>query len=646
MCGFVGTLGEASNDEEMLKKMTFSLIHRGPDSNSYWLDKNSNFSFGHTRLAIQDISEKGSQPMHSESGRYVIAFNGEIYNHLELRKFIELKYKINSFSWRGRSDTETILALIEHESLENVLKLLKGMFALALWDRKTKELFLARDRIGEKPLYYGWQKNSFIFGSELKALKLHSNFNNEINMEAIGMFMKYSYIPSPDSIYKGINKLLPGTFISLKVNQKNVDIVPKSYWSLADILNNQEKKRKESDDYLIEQYEKKLISSIQSQQISDVPIGTFLSGGVDSSLISALMQKINTNKIKTFTIGSAEEKNDESINARNISKHLGTDHTDLVIHPKDTIELIPKLNDIYDEPFADSSQLPTFLVSQLAKTKVKVCLSGDGGDELFGGYNRYFWSNRIRSLSPLSKRFLSSLINNIGTRNLTKTYQLMQKLIPRSLKFSLPDEKFEKLANILDIESECKLYETLVSTTNKNECLLIKDESYDNLKEKWNSLDNIEFTTRMMALDIQTYLADDILCKVDRASMSNSLEVRSPFLDNDLIKFAFELENNLKIRNGQGKWISRQLLKKYVPPHYLSESKMGFSSPIDIWLRGPLKEWASDLLSRECINKYSILNFESVSDLWNQHQVIGANKNKQIWNALILQSWLEQSNVN
>jgi len=411
--------------------------------------------------------------MHSESGRYVIAFNGEIYNHLELRKFIELKYKINSFSWRGRSDTETILALIEHESLENVLKLLKGMFALALWDRKTKELFLARDRIGEKPLYYGWQKNSFIFGSELKALKLHSNFNNEINMEAIGMFMKYSYIPSPDSIYKGINKLLPGTFISLKVNQKNVDIVPKSYWSLADILNNQEKKRKESDDYLIEQYEKKLISSIQSQQISDVPIGTFLSGGVDSSLISALMQKINTNKIKTFTIGSAEEKNDESINARNISKHLGTDHTDLVIHPKDTIELIPKLNDIYDEPFADSSQLPTFLVSQLAKTKVKVCLSGDGGDELFGGYNRYFWSNRIRSLSPLSKRFLSSLINNIGTRNLTKTYQLMQKLIPRSLKFSLPDEKFEKLANILDIESECKLYETLVSTTNKNECLLI-----------------------------------------------------------------------------------------------------------------------------------------------------------------------------
>ncbi len=643
MCGFIGSLGNDGLDEEILKKMTLSLNHRGPDSNAYWLDKESNFSFGHTRLSIQDTSEKGAQPMHSFTGRYVISFNGEIYNHLSLRSEIEEDIQMRGMKWSSRSDTETILSLVEVIGIPKTLSKLNGMFSFALWDKKEKKLTLARDRIGEKPLYYGWQKNNFVFGSELKAIKINPNFENKLNYKAISMFMRYSYIPEPESIYDGINKLIPGTYISINSNTKNIYPEPIKYWSLIDSILKKEKIVAKSKQEVLREFEDKLETIIDNQQISDVPVGAFLSGGVDSSLIVSLMQKMNSKPINTFTIGSEEMKNDESINARLIAKHLGTNHNEIIINSNDTLKIVPLITKIYDEPFADSSQIPTYLVSSLASSKVKVCLSGDGGDELFGGYNRYLWSRRLKLTPDFVKKQLLYLLRLISSNKAANIYNKIERFIPSSLRFSLVEEKFEKLNKVLSSKSDIDLFKSIISVTNSTDRLMVKDLSYDNISNKWNSLGDLQnLESRMMALDALTYLPGDILCKVDRASMYHSLEIRSPYLDHQLIEYAFNLDNKFKFKNGVGKWISRELLKKYVPLNYLSSTKKGFSTPIDIWLRGPLKKWAEDLISKEMILKHGILNYDNVQSMWQNHQNGNANKNKELWNILILQSWLEK----
>tara|TARA_Y100000590_G_scaffold55884_4_gene58561 strand:+ start:17149 stop:19089 length:1941 start_codon:yes stop_codon:yes gene_type:complete len=644
MCGFIGSIGNNAHNETSLKKMTDSLIHRGPDTNSYWIDNSSNFSFGHTRLAIQDISENGYQPMHSFSGRYVITFNGEIYNHRELRTKLENELdnekKIN---WKSTSDTETILTLIEIFGILKTVFMLKGMFSFAVWDKKEKELTLARDRIGEKPLYYGKQKNSFIFGSELKALKIHPDFLGKINQEAVVSFMRYSYIPSPMSIYHGIYKLPSGSIATIKESKIDYDIKIHKYWSLNKVIAENIDSKIRTDEEIVSECESKLVNSISGQQISDVPIGAFLSGGIDSSLIVSLMQKISHNNVKTFTIGSTDRNFDESNIAKKISNYLGTNHQELLVSPDDALKVIPSLSNIYDEPFADSSQIPTYLVSKLASENVKVCLSGDGGDELFSGYNRYIWSNRILQTPLYLKIFAEKILNLINTKSSANYYNLIKNYLPKSLKVRLADEKLEKISKLLSIHNEKDFYKSLISTSTDEEELLNRDicnQSLEPVDELWEDLNklNLDFTTKMMVADVMMYLTDDILCKVDRASMHHSLEVRTPFLDYELVEYVFSINHKSK-KNNKGKWITKEILKKYVPLDYLSNVKTGFSVPIDAWLRGPLKDWGESLIEKNMIEKHGFLNFENVKFIWEEHQN-GFNKNKQLWNVLMLQSWL------
>ncbi len=643
MCGFVGSIGRNSHDENCLKKMTDSLNHRGPDYNSYWIDQSSNFSFGHTRLAIQDTSKNGSQPMHSFTGRYVIAFNGEIYNHKTLRSNLQNDLPDKNIKWNSSSDTETILSLIEVHGINKTLNLLKGMFSFALWDKKEKILTLARDRCGEKPLYYGRQKNSLLFGSELKAFRFHPDFIGEINQEAVASFMKYSFVPSPISIYRGIYKLPPGCFISLNESQINSQIEIKKYWSLSDVIKIGPKNEIKSDSEIINECENKLTDSIRDQQISDVPLGAFLSGGIDSALIVSLMQKINNGTTKTFTIGSTDRDFDESIIAKKISNHLGTNHQEMIVSPEDAINVIPLLSGIYDEPFADSSQIPTYLVSKLASQEVKVCLSGDGGDELFSGYNRYIWSNTILQTPAYLKTFAGKAIDLINTKSSAKFYSSILNYLPNSLKVRLADEKFEKMSKLLFINKDIEFYKSLISTSADDENLLkheVHNQGPDPVDEIWLSLNelNLDFTTKMMITDFMMYLTDDVLCKVDRASMHHSLEVRAPFLDHNLIEYIFCINQKYK-KNNKGKWITKEILKKHIPLEYLSRVKTGFSVPIDSWLRGPLKDWGESLINKQMIEKYDFLNFDSVKAIWENHQN-GFNKNKQLWNILMLQSWL------
>ena len=536
--------------------------------------------------------------------------------------------------------------MIDSFGLEESLKMLKGMFAFAVWDKKCKELYLARDIAGEKPLYYGFQNNTFIFGSELKALRLHSGFDHTIDHLAINMFMKYSYIPEPLSIYKKTKKLPAGSYIKLKYDNliNNEKIRVNKFWTINENINcDKEKYLHLSNKDIINIFEKKLLASVSLQQLSDRPIGAFLSGGVDSSLIVSLMQSLNTKKIKTFTIANQNQKYDESNRAREISDFLGTDHHEFKIQERDMLNIVPELQRIYDEPFADSSQIPSLLVNSLAKDFVKVCLSGDGGDELFGGYNRYVWSQRFQKIPSFTKNFISIFFNYFDPINLAFFYEKIENILPNRYKFNLPEEKFRKVQLAINSVNSIELYDKLTSTSQENN-LLINNISFDNISAKWNELKNItNDITAMMALDFQTYLSDDILCKNDRASMYHSLEMRAPFLDKDIIKFAFNISDKFKINNGETKWISRQVLKKYLPVDKLSKTKTGFSIPIGSWLNNELKDWSEDLLDKKKIDKFEIFDSKKIINLWNDHKTGKANDNNQIWNIVMLQSWLEKN---
>lgn len=644
MCGIAGFIGGSKSVfEQSITDMARTIYHRGPDDHGIWQDKSSNLTLIHTRLSILDLTSAGHQPMPSNSGRFIITFNGEIYNHLHLRKEIEQQ---KFYSWRGHSDTETLLAGFELWGFEATLKKAVGMFAISLWDTKERCLYLARDRMGEKPLYYGFQNGVFMFASELKALKAHPAFEPNINRDAITLQMRHSYIPEPHSIYQGIFKLIPGHF--LKLNNNTNEIKTTSYWTLNETVSNGiANPFTGNSTKTILEVEKVLKEAVKSQMLSDVPLGAFLSGGIDSSLVTALMQSQSNTPIKTFTIGFYEEGYNEAQFAKTVAHHLKTEHTELYVTDREALDVIPLLPSLYDEPFSDSSQIPTFLVSQMTKQHVTVALSGDGADELFGGYNRYFWADKIwrrmGSLPHPARSNIAHLLTLSSPKKLNHGFDSISHYLPKKLRYKNFGDKLHKLAEILSLSSQEETYLSLISHWKAPQDIVIGSNEptavHNNLIEK----KELDFISQMMYADAVSYLPGDILTKVDRASMGVSLETRAPFLDHRVVEAAWKLPLSMKIQGDQGKWILRQILYKYVPKEMIERPKMGFGAPIDSWLRGPLKEWAEELLNEDRLKREGFLNPAPIRQKWEEHLSKKRNWQYHLWNVLMFQAWLEKN---
>jgi len=617
-----------------------AIAHRGPDDGGSWTDPDAGIAFAHRRLSIVDLSPAGHQPMHSVDGRWVLAYNGEIYNHLVLRAALESEGRAPA--WRGHSDTETLLACICAWGLEHALRQSRGMFALAAWDRERRELWLARDRVGEKPLYYGWQGRTFLFGSELKALRAHPDFIGGVDRGALALFLRHNYVPEPNSIHPGIHKLAPGC--SLRVSLETRESEPVPYWSLSNIAEQAaDEPFAGSENDAVDDLERLLGDAVRGQMVADVPLGALLSGGIDSTLVTALMQAASGAPVRTFTIGFRERAHDESDHARAVAAHLGTQHTELVLSGDDALALIPSLPTIYDEPFADSSQLPTHLVMRLARAHVTVALSGDGGDEMFGGYNRYMFAPRLWKRLGVIPRQLRRLIG----RTLTAIPpHVVDRLAAGPARFAgvvHAGEKAHKLGrNLVDARSVDDLYRGLVSAWPNASAMVLNSAFPANViddRARWPRL--ADPAARMMALDALTYLPGDILAKVDRASMAVSLETRAPFLDHRVIEFAWRLPMELKIRNGTGKWILRRLLDRYIPASLLERPKQGFAIPLDAWLRGPLRDWAESLLSEQRLRREGFFDPKKIREAWRQHVSGQASFGSRLWSVLMFQAWLE-----
>lgn len=621
--------------------MSDSLIHRGPDTSGIWFDASAGVALGHQRLSIIDLSPEGQQPMHSASFRYVLAFNGEIYNFKALRQ--ELEQRTNH-AFRGQSDTEVMLAAIEAWGLENAVKRFVGMFAFVLWDRIEKRLHLVRDRFGEKPLYYGWIGNTLMFASELKALRAHPDFRPEINRDALSLYLRHNYIPAPFSIYKNIYKLLPGTILTFNTSGT---LTRTAYWSAKDVAEAGDKTPFPGTiEEAVSKLDKLIRDAIIQQMVADVPLGAFLSGGIDSSTVVAIMQTESRQPIKTFTIGFHKEEYNEAEQAKEVATYLGTDHTELYVTPQQVIDIIPKMPIIYDEPFSDSSQLPTVLLASLARRQVTVCLSGDGGDELFGGYNRYLWGKsiwqKIGWLPQSIRQIGATCIKAIPPQIWDRGFSFVSDVLPAKFQQRLPGDKLHKLAEILDAQNPDSMYYYLVSHwKNPDSVILHASEPLTAITDhsQWANLQDL--TLRMMYLDLVTYLPDDILVKVDRACMSVSLESRVPFLDHRVAEFAWRVPISMKIRNGESKWLLRQVLYQYVPKEIIERPKMGFGIPIDTWLRGPLREWAEGLLNESRLREEGFFDPEPIRKKWFEHQSGLRNWQYHLWDVLMFQAWLE-----
>ncbi|MCA9877721.1 MAG: asparagine synthase (glutamine-hydrolyzing), partial [Thermomicrobiales bacterium] len=585
MCGITGLWGPpVSTGSELtraVKAMTQMLEHRGPDDFGIWIDESQGVALGFRRLAIVDLSSNGHQPMSSASGRYEMVFNGEIYNFAELRRELEAL----GFRFRGGSDTEVILAAIEAWTLDVAVTRFVGMFAIALWDREHRRLHLVRDRLGIKPLYYGWFGQTLMFGSELKALAVHPDFEPEINRDSLALYLRHGYVPDPYSIYQNVKKLPPGTILSVNGPGAS-DASPRPYWSARAVaLAGLENPHRGSRTDAAEELDALLRSAVALRMVADVPLGAFLSGGVDSSTLVALMQAQSNRPVKTFTIGFNEDGYDEAAHAAAVARHLGTEHTSLIVTPAEARDVIPMLPWMYDEPFADSSQIPTYLVSRLAREQVTVSLSGDGGDELFGGYNRYFWGEAIwsrigrvpRSARGLGGRALTSVSAESWNRQLSR----LNPVLPRRLRQQTPGDKLHKLAEVLSVESGEALYHGLVSQW-RNPSVVVAGgrEPATVLTDKAQWAELPEFSRRMMYLDLVSYLPGDILTKVDRASMAVGLEARVPLLDHRVVEFAARIPVEMNISGGQGKGLLRDVLYQYVPQALMDRPKMGFGVPI------------------------------------------------------------------
>ena len=650
MCGFAGFLGGklATNREladSTLVAMAKEIITSGPDSSGSWCLKNDGVGMSHRRLSILDLSPAGHQPMLSASLRYTVVFNGEIYNHLDLRK--KLKKELGPLIWKGNSDTETLLACIDNWGIQETLVNLVGMFAFSLWDNVSKTLTLARDRIGEKPLYYGWEGSGkdrvFLFGSDLKSFKAYPNFNPVVDRNALCLFLRHSCVPAPHCIYEGFNKLNPGCYLNISKDQMSPKIT--RYWDAGCLLTAGVNSPISSNFNDLSSFiESKIVKAVNRQSISDVPLGTFLSGGIDSSIITTLLQSQSIKPVKTFTIGFEEESYNEAIYAKKISKHLGTDHTELYVSSKDGLDLIPDLSRIYGEPFADSSQIPTILLSILAKKDVTVVLSGDAGDELFCGYNRYNFADdlwhKLNFLPSSGKNVLANLLVTMPSRvwDMSESLSLAGKSSARLA------EKVQKVAGVLAANSVDDLYTDLISDfKNPSEWVIGGTDPYSlTLNETYKELGT---KRSMMLKDLLGYLPNDILTKVDRASMSVSLETRVPFLDHELVEATFRVPINMHLYGGKSKSILRDILYKYVPKDLIERPKMGFGIPLDSWLRGPLKDWAESQLNEKRLDCEGYFVTQKVRKIWMEHLNGSKNWSSQIWNILMFQSWLENQKL-
>ncbi|WP_066632850.1 asparagine synthase (glutamine-hydrolyzing) [Desulfolucanica intricata] len=647
MCGIVGILQTGLKPEQWeyyLGSMSDSLVHRGPDDAGLWYDAEAGIGLGHRRLSIVDLSPLGRQPMISKSGRYYISYNGEVYN------FDRLREELQSFghTFIGHSDTEVLLAAIEQWGLEESTKRFIGMFAFALWDRHERVLHLVRDRLGIKPLYYGWLGKAFIFGSELKALRAHPEFNGNINRDALALMMRHNYIPAPYSIYRGIYKLLPGHILTLNSSTGSTPR-PTPYWTAREIAEHGAANPfTGSETEAASVLDDLLRDAVGLRMVADVPLGAFLSGGIDSSLVVALMQVQSNRPVKTFSIGFHEQGYNEAEHAKAVANYLGTDHTELYVTPEQAMAVIPKLPTLYDEPFSDSSQIPTFLVSELARRYVTVSLSGDGGDELFGGYTRYkavqeLW-RKIGWVPPMGRRILAKVLSATPTKLLDSIFGWLGPVLGKYGRPGATGDKLHKLAEILTVDCPEAMYREMISHWKKPAVLVpgaIEPLTVLTDSTQWAAL--LDFIHQMMYLDTLTYLPDDILTKVDRASMGVSLEARVPLLDHRVVEFAWQVPLNMKLRDGQGKWLLRQILYKYVPQSLIERPKMGFGVPIDSWLRGPLREWADSLLDERRLREEGFFNPRPIREKWTEHLSGQRNWQSYLWDVLVFQAWLEKN---
>lgn len=644
MCGIAGFLEPLSgrrdsNLNKIARVMGEAIRYRGPDAGGAWADETHGIAFAHRRLSIVDLSSAGNQPMASSCGRFMMVYNGEIYNTEDIRGDL---IAAGRSVFRGHSDTEVILEAFAVWGIRPTIERLMGMFACAIWDRESKELTLIRDRLGIKPLYWSIQNGRLIFGSELKALYAHPDWKANKDKNALASFLRHNYIPAPHTVYQEVQKLEPGCILTIDGKLQSEPEIER-YWSMKSVvLTGRQNPFNGSDTDAVNALEDLLSDAIERRMVADVPLGAFLSGGIDSSLVVALMQKNSKQKVKTFSIGFYEEGYNEAQHAAAVAKHLGTEHTELYVSSDEALKVIPKLADMYDEPFSDSSQIPTYLVSAMTRKHVTVALSGDGGDELFAGYNRYFQSKKmgglIGSLPMWMRRGGANLINSFSPAFWDGIFQM----VPESKRPRQAGDKMHKLASVL-CEDEDGFYRRLISHWENTGEIIPGSQEYKGLV--WDSNNKIiapDIIDRMRYLDTCTYLPDDILTKVDRASMSVGLEARVPLLDHRVVEFAWSLPQSMLVRNGQGKWPLRQVLYRHVPQSIIDRPKMGFGIPIDSWLRGPLKEWAEDLLNPQSIKKYGILSHEPVWQKWQEHQSGERNWQYYLWDILMLQAWCER----
>jgi len=650
MCGITGFINPAmiGDGEGLLAlsaRMGDTLAHRGPDGSGNHGDPDVGLGLAHRRLAILDLSDSGAQPMQSGDGRFTLIHNGEMYNFLELKR--ELEAEGGPFlPWRGDSDTEVMLAAFQVWGIESALTRFVGMFAFALWDSENRVLHLARDRMGEKPLYYGRVGRGVVFGSELKPFRAYPEFHAELDMEALSQFLRFQYVPEPSAIYKDVFKLSPGHILTLRANAPQ-NFTPKPYWSMRDVVN-----QALADPFAgteteaAAQLEELLRGVIRNQMLSDVPLGSLLSGGIDSSLVTALMQAESDRPVKSFTIGFSDAAYDESNEAKLVAAHIGTDHTELFVTPDHVLDLIEKLPTLYDEPFADASQLPTHLVAELTRQHVTVCLTGDGGDETFAGYNRHFWApaiwDKVKGVPQGIRALAANAARGISPKGYDDLFQTAGRLLPKAAQVRTPGHKVHKLADVLAVDSRETLYKQLCSTWPDPSALVGRPEPNSPMDrpESWPRLE--DYTRWMQYQDTMTYLPGDILHKVDRATMGVSLESRAPYLDHRVIEFAWRLPLSMLLKGKEGKRILRHVLYKHVPRELLERPKMGFGVPISDWLRGPMKEWASDLLSEDRLKKQGLFDVSVVAGQLADHQSGKRDNQYRLWNMLMFQAWLDR----
>ena len=641
MCGIAGLMmpgGSQAWLADRVASMTAALTHRGPDEQGTWTDSGAGLALGHTRLSIIDLSPTGRQPMVSASGRYVIVFNGEIYNFQEMRVALLAEGAV----LRGRSDTEVLLAAIDSWGIDKSMHRSAGMFAFGLWDRIDRCLTLVRDRCGEKPLYYGQVGAVLAFGSELKSFRALPGWPNPIDPTGLALFFRHGCIPSPHTIHTGIQKLAPGELIQF--NHRAELTRRTRYWNYSDVA--RQRREELSDQEAIDELDRLLRASVHRCMISDVPLGAFLSGGLDSAAVVSLMQAQSTVPVNTFTIGFRESGYDEAGLARSIARHLGTRHTEVYVSPEDALAVVPSLPTIYDEPFADSSQIPTYLVSKVARRDVVVSLSGDGGDELFGGYNRHtwgadLWRNAARFPLPLRRVFGAALTAVPGS-SWDRLILALGAVLPRRLRPFSPGDRIHKLAGLFAAQDADDLYRRMVTHW---AVAPVSGAADAMTPDAWPlaTIPGAGLAERMMLSDLGGYLPDDVLVKLDRASMAVSLEARAPFLDHELVEFAWRLPEQLKIRSGQGKWILRQLLARYLPKSLFERPKMGFAIPVDAWLRNPLRDWAEAMLDPSRLGSHGLLDTEAIRRCWHEHVIEGRQRQAQLWDVLMFQAWYEES---